>query len=186
MGNLKIYQIDKRKFKKALGIKNLDDLKGSQERKQLKDFPYRLMFAYFLAWFAKNLQNDGDIGDIICDSRHGADKNMIDTMDFSISPDCTLSGEIKAVIKNRCAAICFAKKSFLSGSLELTDLLSFVSFFRARKMLTKVSHLGLNLVWKAIKSKMEKNKIIMISEKEVRKFFGIAQRGVHKYLKTKS
>ena len=178
---IKILQINKKVFKKALGIKSNKDFQGSWRRNKMVDFPYKIMFTYFLGWFTKYIKDDY-IGSITIDSRRGADKNLIDALDQSIDPTSDYEEKVKKIIKNKCTALCFANKSFLSGALELTDFISYTSFFKSRRMLSQVKKWGFIKVWNAIKTKIDDSKITLITEKNIVKFFKIKD-VVHKFLK---
>lgn len=179
---IQILQINKKVFKNALGVKSFDDFKGSLRREQMKDFPYRIMFAYFLAWFTVDLGKN-TIGEIIADSRRGADKNLIDALDESISPKSVLNSDVKLKIKNNCTALIFAKKTYLSAALELADFISYTSFFKARRKLSEVSNIGLDKAWRKIKKVISNQDIRELSKEEVQEYFKVESDGVHKFLK---
>lgn len=179
-----ILQIDKKLFKSALGIKSLDDFKKNSSTKKMHEFPYRILFTYQLRWFAETLATkEGSWGEIITDSRRGSDKNLIDALEQAKQPESILDPKIKKIIKDRCTGIRFVNKSYLSGALELTDFISYVSFFRTRQLLKTVKAIGLMNVWRKIKNKLPKRKISKITKKEIQSFFLVGKDGVHKYLK---
>ncbi len=179
---IKIIQVDKNRFKKALGIKSDSELRKNEKTRSMREFPYRITFCFLLDWFSTYLKNDDYLGDIVTDSRRSADKNLIDALEFSKSPECSLSIKSKTTIKNRCAAICFANKSFLSGALELTDFISYTSFFKARNMIDAVKPLGLRNAWNKIRPKLNGGRIYTLTIEEVKKFFNVED-GTHEYLK---
>src|SRR3989344_694234 len=67
---IKVYivSVDKASFKQALGVKSNDDFKGSTERKEMKDYPYRIMSSVIFKWFAAYLRNADSIVQIVVDS----------------------------------------------------------------------------------------------------------------------
>jgi len=48
--------INKNDFKNALGVKSNDDFKGDSKRKEMKQYPYRVMASYLFGWFGKELE----------------------------------------------------------------------------------------------------------------------------------
>lgn len=95
-----------------------------------------------------------------------------------------LTGVIKenyqVAIRARLNAICFAEKGFLSGGLEITDLISYISYLRARRMMSMFVDAGVDIVWSQI---LGKATILRLKEGSIWKFFGIKKGEVHKYLK---
>lgn len=71
-------------------------------------------------------------------------------------------------------------KSEFKSALGITDLVSYVSFFRARRILSKYDEIGVKKIWETIREKAEFRKF---SKSDVRKFFDIKKDGVHKNLK---
>ena len=181
---INIIGVDKEVFKKTLGVKSLEDFKGSAERKELKESPYHITSALLFKWFSSSLKKD-NIGEIIVDSIRGGNYKLIKSLD-SCKDSSYLDMETARLIKEKCTAICFAEKVFLSGGLEITDLISYTAFFKARKIMKTMDRMGLNKIWQQIKLKMNKKKINVLNEKVIRSFFKIKKDEVHKYLKTKS
>jgi hypothetical protein len=72
------------------------------------------------------------------------------------------------------------RSSLLSGGLEITDLISYITFFRVRELLSKNKDTGIPLIWEKIK---ERKVLRVIEESEIRDFFGIKKDEVHKDLK---
>ncbi|MBU1200746.1 DUF3800 domain-containing protein [Patescibacteria group bacterium] len=173
--------IDKKEFKNALGIKSDEDFKGSSKKKELKQFPYRIMATYLFGVFGKYLEKNNKIGQAIADSRRGADYELIRTLSIVKQGHAAVKKDVQDSIKSRLNALCFAEKGFLSGGVEITDLISYISFIRARKLLTKFSDTGVDKIWPQIKSRA---KFVKLNENQIRKFFGIKKGEVHKYLKT--
>src|SRR3989344_7128789 len=62
--NIKIISIDKEIFKHVLGIKSDSDFKGSTERKEMREYPYRIMSSEIFKWFAKYLKKTDSVGQI--------------------------------------------------------------------------------------------------------------------------
>lgn len=175
-----IYKIDKNIFKDSIGVKSLEDLKGSAEKKEIRDYPYRILATKLFIKFGKYLESKNKIGQIVADSRRGADYQMIKTLSMLKEGAFPLENGIHILIKNRLNAITFADKGYLSGGIEITDLISYTSFVRARKLITSMSNTGINKVWSQIKAK---TKVITLTEKEIRNFFSIKKGEVHKHLK---
>lgn len=178
-----IVSIDKSDFKKSLGVSSNNDLKGSRERNEIKQFPYQIMSAYLYKWFASCIRKKDNIGQIITDSRRGADYQLITSLSWAKDPNGPLPLQSQKLIQDKCNAICFADKSFLSGGLEIADLISFVSFFNARSNMNSMDHIRLNLIWKEVKNKLRRKKIHRLSNSEIRQFFKIPVNEVYKYLK---
>lgn len=179
-----VYVIQKPLFRKTLGVKTLGDFKGSSERKEMKEFPYRIMAAKLFSRFAKYLKECDSIGQILADSRKGGDYQLIRTMglckDYNTGP---LNKEDAILIQEKCTAICFAEKNFLSGGLEITDLISYVSYFHARRTMNTMADIKLDKLWSEIKNKMDGSDLINITIDEVQTFFSIKKGEVHKFLK---
>lgn len=178
---IKIIEIDKKEFKKALGIKSDDDFKGSKEKREIPDFPYRVMASTLFAWFGVYLKENKVIGQIIADSRRGADHHLLNTLNMCKQGNVPFTNkETSLVINEKITAICFSEKHFLSGGLEITDLVSYVSYFRARRLISQNKHIGIDKLWDVISKKTQIEKI---GEDDVRRFFGLKKDEVHKYLR---
>jgi len=180
---VKIISIDKTSFKKVLGVKSNNDFKGSEERKGMKEYPYRVMSSYHFSWFASFLNKEKAIGEIIADTRRGGDYQLLRSLNYCKDPDTSLTKEQSKLIKERCTAICFAEKYFLSGGLEITDLISYTSFFHARRIMNSMNEIRLAKLWEEIKKKMDEGDIYLLKEDDVRSFFKIKKGEVHKHLK---
>src|SRR3989344_2642417 len=175
--------INKNDFKNALGVKSNDDLKGDSKRKQMKQYPYRVMASCLFGWFGKELERKNSIGQITADSRKGGDHQLLKALHLCKEGHVPYATGYQEAVNQRVRAICFAEKGFLSGGVEITDLISYVTFFRAKRMLSKVIPTGIGDVWNEIYKKGEfKN----ITGQIVRRFFGIKKGEVHKYLKNRS
>jgi hypothetical protein len=178
-----MYSINKLHFRQALGVKKLGDFKGSSQRKELKEFPYRILATKLFRDFAAYLKATRSTGQITADSRKGGDQQLIKTLDSC--KDCNngpIDRESSKLIQERCTAICFAEKNFLSGGLEITDLISFVSFFNARRIMNSMDQIHLSRLWNEIRQKMHTKEITHVNEEEIRSFFSIKKGEVHKYL----
>ncbi len=175
-----ITSINKSEFKSAIGIKSDEDFKGSGDRQDTKQLPYRVMATYLFAKFGKYLEKKHLIGQMIADSRRGADYQLIKTLNVIKQGDTNVRPEYQIAIKERLNAMCFAEKGYLSGGLEITDLISYTSFLRARKMITHFSNTGIRRVWKEIYARAEIKKI---EADQIKRFFGIKKGEVHKYLR---
>lgn len=172
--------INKNEFKLALGVKTNEDFKGSAERKEMRNYPYRVMASFLFAMFGKYLEKDNSLGQIIADSRRGADHQLLKTLNLCKEGVVPFKEEYVKAVKNSLTALCFAEKGFLSGGLEVTDLISYVSFVRYKRLLSQQNN-GLMNIWEQIKKKAKEN---MITEELVRRFFNIKKDEVHKYLKS--
>ncbi len=176
-----ILTIDKSEFRNALGIKSNEDFKGSKERKEIPDFPYRVMSSAMFAWFADMLKSENKIGQIIADSRRGADNHLLSSLNACKEGNIPFINEdTSKTINEKIVAICFSEKSFLSGGLEITDLISYISYFRVRRLISQNSNIGIDNLWESIS---KKTNIIKIQEDDVRRFFGLKKDEVHKYLR---
>lgn len=180
--HIKIVSINKLNFRKTLGIKSNKDFSASQNSRELKEFPYRIMAAKLFLWFAEYLQKTESIGQIIVDAKKGSDDQLIKTLNLCKEYCGPLKPNESTLINKKCTAICFADKSFLSGGLEITDFISYTSFFHVRKSMSEMNYIKLSNVWKIIRNIIEDNKVVKLSDSEVRIFFGIKKDGVHKYL----
>ena len=76
--------------------------------------------------------------------------------------------------------MCFAEKNFLSGGLEITDLISYITFFRVRELLSKNEDIGIPLIWNEIR---RKEALRTIEDSEIKEFFEIRENEVYKDLK---
>lgn len=175
--------IDKNEFKKILGATSDDDFKGMRERIEMREYPYRIMASHLFGWFGKELDKNDSIGQIIADSRKGGDHLLLKTLNLCKEGKDPYLPKYQDAVKKRITAICFAEKGFLSGGLEITDLISYVAFFRARRMISSVSHLGIETIWKQIKQIKSYKGFKKINEGEIRGFFDIKKGEVHKHLK---
>ena len=164
-------------FKAALGVTSNEDFKGDSKRKEMKDYPYRVLASKLFTLFATQLDNDDCLGQVLADSRQGGDHQLLKTLHLWKGKNIKAD---KEYLKVRIVAINFAEKGFVSGGLEITDLISYISFFKIRRRLSAVNDLGIPKIWKVIRDKC---KLIEIKEEDVRKFFAIKKGGVHKYLK---
>jgi len=180
-----IMTINKKNFKAVLGATSDEDFKGTG-RKDLKEFPYRISACLLFKWFAPYLKKNHSIGEIIVDARRGGDYQLIKSLYGSKQPDGFLDNASANLIAERCTAICFAEKKFLSGGLELTDLISYTTFFHARRKMSSMNKIKLNLVWEEIRKKLYRKSLDNISDERIRTFFKIKKGEVHKYLKKKS
>jgi hypothetical protein len=178
---IKIVAINKKEFWKTLGIKAIEDFKGSENRHEIKNFPYRIMSSILFEWFAKYLDAGNKIGEIIVDARRGGDAKLIKSLDSCKEKEGPLPKCAK-LIEERCTAICFAQKSFLSGGLEITDLISYTTFFHARKEMNLMNNIGLGLIWQEIRKKLTKKKLHLLSVDNYRSFFKLKKGEVHPYL----
>ncbi len=179
---VKVIGIDKQEFKNALGVQSDKDFKGTKERKRLPEFPYRVMSSALFEWFARYLNEHNFIGQIICDSRRGADKHLLSTLNQCKDGDVPyFDNTVSKKIANRITAICFSEKNFLSGGLEITDLISFVTYFKVRRLITANKQIGIDKLWEKIRDKIN---FLKIDEEATRRFFGLKKNEVHKYLKT--
>lgn len=172
--------INKLQFKSALGIRSNDDFKGSEKRKEMRSYPYRIMASYLFAKFGEHLQKNKQIGQIFADSRRGADHQLLKTLNLCKEGVVPFRQEYTNMVKENVTALCFAEKGFLSGGLEITDLISYVSFIRVRRMISSATNIGLDKIWEEVKNKAS---VIELKEGSVRSFFGIKKGEVHKYLK---
>lgn len=171
--------INKIEFKSALGIKSNDDFKGSTERREMRNYPYRVMASFLFAMFGKYLEKTNSVGQIIADSRRGADHQLLKTLNLCKEGAIPFKEDYVRSIKENLTALCFAEKGFLSGGLEVTDLISFVAFTRYKRLLSQQIN-GLVTIWDKVKDKAKENKI---TQESIRKFFRMKQDEVHKYLK---
>ncbi len=172
--------ISKRRFRAALGIKSINDFKGSSERKDMKDYPYRVAASYIFAMFGKYLSKNNSVGQIIADSRKGGDHQLLKTLNLCKEKAVPIKDEYHEAIKNRISAICFAEKGFLSGGLEIADIVSYVTFNRAMRRMSATKITGIDKIWEQIKPKAQ---IIQINQDFVRRYFKLKAGEVHKYLK---
>jgi len=171
---------NKSEFNNALGIRSAQDFKGDKKRKEMKDFPYRVMASYLFATFAKYLEKQDRIGGILADSRRGGDHQLLKTLHLCKENNIPFNKGYIKPLKEKINAISFAEKGYLSGGLEITDLISYTSFFRARRLLSSVKNQGIDLIWEVIR---EKAKFRILKEDSIRKFFKIKKDEVYKCLK---
>lgn len=178
---VKILEVNKNEFKEALGIRSIEDFKGSKERKEISNFPYRVMSSILFAWFSKSLNSKNTMGQIIADSRRGADHHLLNTLNLCKEGHIPFTDEkTSKLITEKITAICFSEKNYLSGGLEITDLISYISFFRARRLISANVHIGIDKLWKVISKETE---IIKVEGSDVKRFFGLKKNEVHKYLR---
>ncbi|MBU3979222.1 hypothetical protein KJ980_05520 [Patescibacteria group bacterium] len=178
-----IMAINKKQFKAVLGATSDDDFKGSSDKKEMKEFPYKIASCMLFKWFAPYLKKNHSIGEIIVDARRGGDYQLIKSLYGSKQPDGFLDNVSANLIAERCTAICFAEKKFLSGGLELTDLISYTAFFHARRKISTMSKIKLDVVWAEIRKKLYRKDLDRISEEKIRNFFKIKKGEAYKYLK---
>ena len=145
--DIRVVEIDKSAFREALGIKSDENFKGDSKRKEMKDYPYRIMASYLFALFGAYLEKNDCIGQILADSRKGGDHQLLKTLHMCKEKLVPFrDGRHSEVIKKRVQAICFAEKGYLSGGLEIADLISYVTFLRARRMISSKEYLGMHLI----------------------------------------
>lgn len=171
----------KPEFWEALGINSERDFKGSTERNEMKDFPYRVMGSYLFGKFGKFLERADETGQVIADSRRGADHQLLKTLTLCKENHVPFKDGYSEQIQKRVTAICFAEKGYLSGGLEITDLVSYVAFCAASRQLSRLKNLGLSYIWNQIRHIA---KIQKIDSKTIRNFFKLKKGEAHKYLKT--
>ncbi len=177
-----IVSVDKSEFRVALGVTSIKDFSGTAERKRMREFPYEVMSAKLFTWFAQHLDDDA-VGGIFVDARRGGEKELIIALNSFRDPKGPLDNATSKLIDEKCTALCFAEKNFLSGGIEIADFISWTAFFHARRTMNTMDHLKLSTTWKKIKSKLDGQSIMKIGKSEVRKFYKISRNGVHKYLK---
>lgn len=179
---VKIYiaEVNKEDFRSVLGIRNPEDLKGSSEKKEMKDFPYRVAASYIFARFGEYLKNKDSMGQIIADSRKGGDHQLLKTLDLCKEKAVPIKDIYHKAIRERVSAICFAEKNFLSGGLEITDLISYVKFNHSIKNISSFSDRGIDRIWNRIR---EIAKIGKIDKPPIRRFFKLKKDEVHKHLR---
>lgn len=180
---INIVSVDKEDFKKALGVISNEDFKGRDERREMKEYPYRIMSAELFKWFARYLKHCDRKGEIIVDARRGAESQLIKSLNLCKDPNGPLTLKDSQIIEERCNAICFADKFFLSGGLEITDLISFVVFFEERNLSSVMLDLGLEPLWKSIKLKLEDQIVYRLDRDYIKYFFKVGEDGVHKHLR---
>jgi hypothetical protein len=176
-----VLEVDKRIFKKAIGLENKEQCKGSKKRKAIPKLPYQLTASKLFKWFAKTLKSEGRIGQVVVDSSRRYNTSILKTWNLCQEGHLpTTKGVVSELINHHVTALCFAEKKFLSGGLEITDLISYITFFRVRELLSKNKDIGIPLIWEKIK---ERKVLKLIEEKEIKEFFGIKKDEVHKDLK---
>ena len=108
-----IATINKRQFKSILGVTSDNDFKGSKEKKEMAEYPYRVCACILFRWFAKSLKSNKAIGEIIVDARRGGDYQLIRTLYASKETNNEYMDTASArLIADKCTAICFAEKQF--------------------------------------------------------------------------
>lgn len=178
---LTIIKIDKKTFKEAIGLENAEQCSGSKEKKNIPELPYKVLASQLFKWFTDYLEDNDHIGQIVVDSRRGGDHELLETFHlYQEGHSHQVSEEMSEIMKERITAICFADKNFLSGGLEITDLLSYVTFFRVRELLTQNEHIGIPIIWNEIKNKKA---LIEYSSNDIRELLGIEEGEVYKDLK---
>lgn len=180
---IKVYvaEVNKSEFRGVLGIKSIDQLKGSSERKEMKEYPYRVTATYIFSMFGKYLIDRNSVGQVVADSRKGGDHQLLKTLNLCKENALPVKKEYYEAIKHYISAICFAEKSFLSGGLEITDLISFTCFNRAIRNISNLSDTGLEIIWKTIHNLASFGEM---NKDGLRKFYGLKKGEVYKYLKT--
>lgn len=183
---LRILSVDRSMFRNALGVKSLEDFKFDSKRKELKDFPYRIMASHLFKWFAEHLESEGSIGEIVVDAKKGGDAQLIKTL--YLCKDCldVFDDSTRNLIRKKCTSICFAEKYCLSGGLEIADIISFTAFQHARRSMPAFKEIRLNKVWNEVRDRLPEKSLERLSEEDVRCFFKIEKDGVHKYLRNLS
>ena len=180
---VRVVGIDKQAFRSALGVSSNDDFKGSKERKEMRDYPYRVMASDLFAWFAEELGANNLIGQVTADSRKGGDHQLLKTLNRCKEGLVPYRKSTTAsLIRERVTAICFSEKNFLSGGIELTDLISYITFFKVRRLISANKHIGVDKLWASIKS-LSNFELIDIEDDAVRRFFGLKKNEVHKHLR---
>lgn len=177
---INIVKTDKLLFKKALGVNSEDDFKGDSKKKEVKEFPYKIMASILFSWFADHLDGNNKIGQVMADSRRAGDHELLKAFEMCKDLNGPLKEKNRNLIRQRVCAICFAEKYYLSGGLEIIDVISFVTFNSYKRNL---SNFGTKKMYDFSKEIKNKSKIIEITESEVRRFFRVPKDGVHKYLK---
>jgi hypothetical protein len=176
-----VLEIDKRLFKEAIGLEDPKECKGSKKRKEVPELPYKVLASQLFIWFAQYLKSENRIGQVFSDSRRGGDHQLLKTLNLCKEGHLPqINGDLSVLIKERITALSFAEKNFLSGGLELTDLISYITFFRVRKLLAQNKKKGIDILWNEIKNK---NPLQKVSTSEIRNFLGIKKDEVYKDLK---
>lgn len=176
-----VLEVEKKTFKTAIGLTNEEQCKGSKERRNVPELPYKILAADLFVWFAEYLKSTDRIGQVIADSRRLGDHQLLKTLTACKEGHlATIDGNTSLLIKEKVTALCFAEKNFLSGGLEITDLISYVTFFRVRELLSKNEDIGIPYIWNEIR---EKKALRIVKEREIREFFEIGKNEVYKDLK---
>lgn len=176
-----VLEVDKKVFKAAIGLTDEEQCKGSKERKGVPELPYKILASQLFVWFAEYLKSTDRIGQVIADSRRLGDHQLLKTLNVCKEGHLpTIDGDTSLLIKEKVTALCFAEKNFLSGGLEITDLISYVTFFRVKELLSQNEEIGIPIIWKEIK---EKKALRTIAMEEIREFFEIEENEVYKDLK---
>lgn len=177
--------VDKPGVKQGLGVTSDQQFKGENKLKknEVKESPYKIAASTLFHRFAKHLNNQNRTGMIITDSRRGADAQLLKTLELCKLESGPLKEESTGLVKDHVSAICFAEKNYLSGGIEIADLISYTLFFELRNMRDTGKKLGLDELRKVIKQKIKKGNYYSIGEKETRKFFKLKKNEVHEGLK---
>lgn len=179
----RILSVDKNKFRDVLGVKTDEDFKGDKTRKEMRDYPYRVMAADLFSWFAKELSTSNSIGQVVADSRRGGDHQLLKTLNFCKEGHVPYKdAKSSKDINDRITAICFAEKNFLAGGLEITDLISYVTYFKVRRLISANSHIGIDKLWESVRQ-LKDFSMVEIQEDGIRRFFSLKENEVHKYLR---
>lgn len=180
---IRIVSVDKQLLRTVLGIKSNADFRGDKKRKEIRDYPYRVMAADLFAWFAKELVDIDSIGQVIADSRRGGDHQLLKTLNLCKEGHVPYKDKsISESVSEKISAICFSEKNFLSGGLELTDLISYITYFKVRRLISANTNIGADKLWESIR-KLKNFQLLEMNEDSMRRFFGIKKNEVHKYLK---
>lgn len=178
---ISVLEIDKKIFKKAIGLQDENQCEGSKERKAVSKLPYQLTVIQLFEWFAQALESKERVGQVIVDSSRKYNTSILKTWNLCLEGHLpTIKGRPSEIIKDHVTALCFAEKKFLSGGLEITDLISYVTFFRVRELLTKNKDIGIPNIWEPIR---DRNVLRKTEEREIKEFFGIKEGEVYKDLK---
>jgi hypothetical protein len=181
--HVRVLEVDKMLFRKVIGIESNQDFKGDRKRKEMKDYPYRVMASILFGWFAQTLKRNNTIGQVVADSRRGADHQLLKTLNICKEGHIPYPNSKTAEqINDHITAICFAEKNYLSGGLEITDLISYVTFFKVRRKISANKNIGIDKIWGVIRD--QKNfSLEKITSDEIRRHFNLEKNEVHKYLR---
>jgi hypothetical protein len=176
-----VLKVDKTVFKKAIGLTSTTQCKGSKKRKAIPKLTYQLTVSLLYKWFAQTLKSNDGLGQVIVDSSRKYNTSILKTWNLCQEGHLPMiNGKLSELIKDRVTTLCFAEKCFLSGGLEITDLISYITFFHVRELITENEKIGIPLIWNVI---AKKEKLTTIDEIEIKKFFGIKKGEVYKDLK---